>query len=276
MATLLGALSILIFLFGIAALIRPIPELKVPTRSKALLVIAASFGISLLAGLFVEAESDGDSSDVQLTQAESGTLSDYEFVSRAEYVGGIGVKVRVPTGLSQEEVARLIRDAADKHGGNEEVTVWVYREGDDVGVSGYTVAMGERAASDSEFTLAFSDAYFANEPGAELDAAVTEVACRDDLQCWAERYFVDAAVECGRPIEHFAKYDFEWLDGWLTPKFSRLRWQDKEAGTIVYIGDQIKFQNGFGAWQRATYFCVFDTQLKEVVDVRVEEGRLPE
>ncbi|MBA4209588.1 MAG: hypothetical protein C0454_08665 [Parvibaculum sp.] len=193
MATLLGAISVIVFFVGIAALIRPIPKLKVRTRANALLVIAASFGIALLSGLFVEADSGGVSSDVKLAQGGEAPIPDYEFVSRAEYVGGIGVKVRVPTGLSQEEVARVIRDAADKHGGNEEVTVWVYREGDDVGVSGYTVAMGERVASDSEFTLAFSDAYFANETGAghgpNPDEPITfvriqELVANDDQLAW--------------------------------------------------------------------------------------------
>ncbi|HAW22105.1 hypothetical protein [Parvibaculum sp.] len=60
MATLLGAISVIAFLCGIAALIRPIPKLKVPTRSRALLVIAASLGIALLAEAFGEVASDGD------------------------------------------------------------------------------------------------------------------------------------------------------------------------------------------------------------------------
>ncbi len=163
MATLLGALSILIFLFGIAALIRPIPKLKVRTRANALLVIAASFGIALLSGLFVEADSGGVSSDVKLAQGGEAPIPDYEFVSRAEYVGGMGVKVRVPGGLSKEEVGHVIGDAANRYGGNEEDTVWVYREGDDVTLSGYTVAMGERPNRRAKFELAFSDAYFADK-----------------------------------------------------------------------------------------------------------------
>lgn len=81
MATLLGALSILIFLFGVAALIRPIPELKVPTRSKALLVIAASFGISLLAGFFIKADSEAQvpaSSEDFKISVEATPVSPYE------------------------------------------------------------------------------------------------------------------------------------------------------------------------------------------------------
>jgi len=173
MATLLSAISVIVFFVGIAALIRPIPKLKVRTRANALLVIAASFGIALLSGLFVEADSGGVSSDVKLAQGGEAPIPDYEFVSRAEYVGGMGVKVRVPGGLSKEEVGHVIGDAANRYGGNEEDTVWVYREGDDVTLSGYTVAMGERPNRRAKFELAFSDAYFADKTDSDGDKRTT-------------------------------------------------------------------------------------------------------
>ena len=36
-----------------------------------------------------------------------------------------------------------------------------------------------------------------------------------------------------------------------------LHGKDRKTGTVTYIGDQIKFQNGFGAWIQHTYQCEF-------------------
>lgn len=160
MMMLLGIISILLLLVGTAALIRPIPELKISTRPKALLVIVASFALSLGVALFVETDSADVSGKQELAQHGGVSVIDYEFVGRAEYVGGMGIKVRVRTGLSKVEVGQAIRDAADKYGGSEEVTVWVYRENDDANVSGYTVAVGERSVNEAEFKFVFSESYF--------------------------------------------------------------------------------------------------------------------
>ena len=68
-------------------------------------------------------------------------------------------------------------------------------------------------------------------------------------------------------IERHAKYDFEW-DGWN--KYQYFSWQNKEEGIISFKGDAIKFQNGFGVFQRMNYSCVYDTLNKVVKEVIVE------
>lgn len=99
--------------------------------------------------------------------------------------------------------------------------------------------------------------------------------CRADLRCWGDKHAIEAAVRCRRPIEDLARFQVEWTDGWLEPRFARLRWEDEEAGVITFIGDRILFQNAFGAKQPHIYFCTFDTVAERVVEVRAEPGRLP-
>jgi len=108
---------------------------------------------------------------------------------------------------------------------------------------------------------------------AEQLAAETEV-CKKDLSCWAEKFNVASSVRCPKYVERLAKYDYEWTDGMLDMKFSHYRWKDQSKGVVTYIGDKIKFQNGFGAWQNYIYECDFDTLSKAVVDVRARSGRI--
>lgn len=101
-----------------------------------------------------------------------------------------------------------------------------------------------------------------------------EEACRKEIKCWGEKAHTVATFSCPRLVERFAKYDFEWTDGWTEPKFSHFRWRDIGAGTVTVIGDKIKMQNGFGAWSHMKYGCDIDVVKKEVLDVRVSEGRI--
>ncbi len=94
------------------------------------------------------------------------------------------------------------------------------------------------------------------------------------LDAGGERHLITASIECDGAIERFAKYDVEWTDGLLESKFSRAIWSDKEAGHVKYVGDKIKFQNGFGAWQNHIYTCYLDTNTRQVLNVEVFPGRL--
>jgi hypothetical protein len=105
--------------------------------------------------------------------------------------------------------------------------------------------------------------------------AVKEAQCRNDLQCWGEKFNIDASVTCRRYVERLAKNNFEWFDGTFESKFSHFRWKNRTQGIVSYIGDKIKFQNGFGAWIIHTYECDFDTTRKTVLDVRARPGRIP-
>lgn len=101
-----------------------------------------------------------------------------------------------------------------------------------------------------------------------------EQRCATDLTCIGEKLSSHAATYCRRYIERLAKNDFQWTDGWLDTKFSYYRWADSSHRTITFIGDKIKYQNGFGAWTHHTYECDVDPVLKSVVDVRAHPGRL--
>lgn len=98
--------------------------------------------------------------------------------------------------------------------------------------------------------------------------------CKIDLQCWGERHVISAASASQGMIERMAKYDFEWIDGFWKTKLSRWRWLDENKYTLVYFGDQIKLQNGFGAWQRCIYKVAYDPINDRVLDVEVSPGRL--
>lgn len=99
-------------------------------------------------------------------------------------------------------------------------------------------------------------------------------SCRDRLECWGEQNSVTASFECSQLVERSAKYTHEWTDGWMGIKFSHYRWKDKKAGVVTHIGDKVRFQNVFGAWQNMVYECDFDPASKRVLDVRVRAGRL--
>ena len=92
---------------------------------------------------------------------------------------------------------------------------------------------------------------------AEAEAG-KDLACRQDLQCWGEKHIADVEITCASLIERMAKYDHEWTDGWLERKIDRWQWKDRDAGSVSYRGDKVKFQNGFGAWQPMSYWCHYD------------------
>ena len=74
-----------------------------------------------------------------------------------------------------------------------------------------------------------------------------------------------------------ALYDFEWTDGFLGSKLTHYRWMaagGKERGVITYVGNEVKFQNGFGAWLPMIYECDYDPNNSLLLDVRIEAGRL--
>lgn len=104
--------------------------------------------------------------------------------------------------------------------------------------------------------------------------AAEEAKCRADLQCWAARHASSAEVRCPRFVERLAKNNFEWTDGMLDRKFTHHRWKNQKSGTVTYVGDKIKFQNGFGAWIYHTYECDIDASGEKVLDVRARAGRM--
>ena len=105
----------------------------------------------------------------------------------------------------------------------------------------------------------------------EAAAKARREECRQDLQCWSGEAMSFAEVYCADPIERLASYSARWTDSWLESKFDRVAWADRDQGHIRYIGDMAEFQNGFGAWQRVTYYCDVDVASERVMNVGIVE-----
>lgn len=102
-----------------------------------------------------------------------------------------------------------------------------------------------------------------------------QAKCRPDLVCYAETTLIEATSQCRPQIERRSRYSFEWTDSWAETKFDRYRWYDKEKGLVIYIGDKLKFQNGFGAWANVIYNCIYDPAKEKIIEIKVWQGRLP-
>ncbi len=67
----------------------------------------------------------------------------------------------------------------------------------------------------------------------------------------------DGHYLCSRLIERSAQYDYDWTAGLLQSRYRSIVWS---GSTITYTGNEIKMQNGFGAWRRMSYACEYDTR----------------
>lgn len=135
----------------------------------------------------------------------------------------------------------------------------------------------EQAASEAERRQREAAAALSAEQNRRAAVKAQEEAaakCRQDLQCWADKHLISATTACVPQVERLAKYDYQWTDAWLEPKLSHMRWQDKNKGTVTYIGDKLKLQNGFGAWAQYVYECDYNPDTKSVLDIRARAGRL--
>lgn len=104
--------------------------------------------------------------------------------------------------------------------------------------------------------------------------AAQDAACREDALCMGRKHVGDAEGPCGRAVEALAKFEHKWTNGLGERKFTHFGWANKEAGLLLFQGDSIQFQNGFGAFQHHIYECVFDPANKRVVTVEARPGRL--
>lgn len=99
--------------------------------------------------------------------------------------------------------------------------------------------------------------------------------CRKDLLCWGNKHLIIGTRLCQKAIERKVTYDFKWTDtGWTALKFTHYQWLDQQKGTLIFIGDKIKLQNMFGAWQNHIYACHFDPDNDKFLQVNLIKGRL--
>jgi hypothetical protein len=161
-----------------------------------------------------------------------------------------------------------------------------YREAQQKGLSTQSALDAEhlkeaqKAADDAalEKQKAIADAAAADR-ASDAEEAKTKSdneTCSMDLHCWGEKHAIEATFACKPLVERLAKYQFEWTDGWLDTKFTKYGWNDQNTGVVTYVGDKIKFQNGFGAWQYMTYRCDYNPNTKTVANVDAAPGRLPD
>ncbi|HDG1673796.1 TPA: hypothetical protein PFE07_003264 [Kluyvera cryocrescens] len=94
-----------------------------------------------------------------------------------------------------------------------------------------------------------------------------------DMQCNYDRNLVDAVTKCKPLVEKSAKYDFEWTDSMLDTIFSHGR-IDPQKDEFTFIGDKVKFTNGFNAKTTMTYACTLNLKSKEVTNFKIQQGKL--
>lgn len=95
-------------------------------------------------------------------------------------------------------------------------------------------------------------------------------ACQKDLQCWGDRHSFKAQMACKPTIENQAQYSFRWIED----KVMFNKYVLREQNRIMYFGDGVEFQNGFGAYQRMSYGCEYDPATDTATDIIMEKGPL--
>ncbi|MDV0602844.1 hypothetical protein RZO85_24540 [Raoultella ornithinolytica] len=105
------------------------------------------------------------------------------------------------------------------------------------------------------------------------DSSNPIICSNTDTQCNFERNLAEASGKCKPLIERSAKYDFEWTDGMFDSIFSHGR-IDAKKDEFTFIGDKVKFANGFNAKTTMTYACTMNLKTKEITDFRISEGKL--
>ncbi|GAB5387036.1 MAG: hypothetical protein Alpg2KO_00040 [Alphaproteobacteria bacterium] len=99
----------------------------------------------------------------------------------------------------------------------------------------------------------------------ELDKLEEDARCEKNAICLGKRIRSRIIHSCKKSVEAHAKYQMEWQDGMLSPAFSPYKFGD-EPGTLIFIGDKARFQNGFGAWQMVeAYICVVDIETRQAL-----------
>lgn len=127
-------------------------------------------------------------------------------------------------------------------------------------------AAAEAAAAKVAENTAAADAASVASAAAALAA---DRKCTADLKCAGDKYSSVSDSQCEGMIEAHAREIAKWdykveREHWYTPFTGSMSWTGDTHQNITYHGDQAKFQNGFGAWQRQRYSCVFNIASQKV------------
>ncbi|ELW9535366.1 zinc ribbon domain-containing protein [Enterobacter roggenkampii] len=109
--------------------------------------------------------------------------------------------------------------------------------------------------------------------GDDEQAKAAQNCSNTDTQCNFDQNLVDAVTKCKPLIQQAAKYEYEWTDSLVDTIFSHGR-IDSKKNQLTYIGDKVRFTNGFNAKVNMTYACTMDLKSKEIVGLKVTEGKL--
>jgi hypothetical protein len=86
---------------------------------------------------------------------------------------------------------------------------------------------------------------------------------KKDARWMASNYQARISLICAPEVEKLAKYDFEWTGGWTAQNFPNYVGKVKKPYVLTITGDAIKFQNGFGAFRKTTYYCDYNLKTDE-------------
>ena len=159
-----------------------------------------------------------------------------------------------------------------------------YKKGQQAHLAGFSDIKDYEVAKSRGFeTKSAMDAYETDKKGKEREARLQKQAkdkekykqkrvadeenCKKNTACWADKKWLAATFACDDLIEKKSNFAFEWTVGLLGVKF--VSHKARANGVITYVGDKIKFQNNFGAWQNYIYECDFATEKETVLSVRV-------
>jgi len=107
-------------------------------------------------------------------------------------------------------------------------------------------------------------------PETPQQKAIRIEQCKKSLSCWGDKNMGKAIYYCKDKLEQLPRFDYKWDDGYFDAEmFDSYKWADKDKLIITYVGHNLKIQNGFGAWRRAEYSCVYDTVNEKVLEVRM-------
>ena len=244
--------TMILCLVALASVIYPLKFLGLKTRGRSFLIALAAFIVTVFAVNYLadnEAREKGFDDSKAMREAEALGLTTPQAL--AEHRAVVAEKKKLAEAEKQKveaaaaEAARVARIKAEKE----------------------AKAQAEQEAAEAA-RVVLEKAAAEEKTQREKDAA-----CRADIKCWGEKA-TTKSWRCKPIVERMAKYDFAWQDGFLEPAFSHFRWKNKTAGIITVLGDKIKMQNGFGAWQWMIYECDIDPSTGDISDVRVQPGRL--
>lgn len=108
--------------------------------------------------------------------------------------------------------------------------------------------------------------------GAEIAAAkAIEAACRQELECWADKHRIAASSLCLSYVRREATSEIKWNNEFLENKLKYAKFDGMGSGKLVYTGDKLMAQNTFGAWVRHRVECGYDPSTKMITSFSVKK-----